>query len=154
MAELGGDISNKIYIRADSAFEGEVSVSGKELKLLSLFDGRTTIGAISRKMGMGISEMRPLLSKLLEFGLIGEVREKIEMLESKFLGYTAAQLSRITGPIAQVMVEDAVLEISGGTYNVPKSRASELIDMLGRQIPDEDQKREFIRSMLDKLREI
>jgi len=154
MADLKGDITNTIFIRANSAFEGEVSISGKALKLLSLLDGHTSIGVISRKMSMGLSDMRPLLSKLLEYGLIGEVREKIEMLEPEFLGYTAAQLSRITGPIAQVMVEDAVLEISGGSYELPKSQASELIDMLGRQIPDEDQRREFIKSMLKKLGEI
>jgi hypothetical protein len=52
------------------------------------------------------------------------------------------------------MVEDAVLEISGGTSNIPKRKAAELIALLGRQIPDESQRVGFIQNMLKKVRDI
>ena len=154
MSNLEGEISYKIYGKTDASFDGEVSVSGKMLKLLSLLDGQTNIAEISRKMDIGVSDMRMLLSKLLEYGLIEEVQENIQLLDYEFFGYTSRQLSKITGPIAQVMVEDAVKEISAGTYKVPIGRASEFIDMLGRQIPDEKRRSEFIRNVLEKLKEI
>lgn len=154
MADLKGEISYKIYGRTDVSFDGEVSVSGKMLKLLSLLDGKSNVAEISRKMNISVSDMRTHLSKLLEYGLIEELQENVQLLDYEFFGYTSRQLSKITGPIAQVMVEDAVEEISAGTYKVPVGRASEFIDMLGRQIPDEKQRSEFIRNMIEKLKEI
>ena len=154
MSNLQGDISNSIFKRKITGLKGEISLSGKALKLLTLLDGQTDIKTISRKMEISLSEIRPLLSKLIRHGIIEESQKKITMLDPQFLGYMAGQLSRITGPIAKVMVEDAVIEISGGSSGVPKNQASELVDALGRQIPNEKKKIEFIKNMLEKLKEL
>jgi len=154
MVNLSGDISNSIYKRSIANLHGNVLMSGKMLELLVLLDGRTNLRAVSQKMHLGISDVRPLLSKLLKYGIIEEVQHNIEVLDPQFLGYMAEQLSRIAGPIAQVMVEDAVLKISDGSSEVAQHQAAELIEMLGRQIPDETRRVEFIQNMLRKLRDM
>jgi hypothetical protein len=154
MSNLSGDISRSIFKRKITGLKGEITLSGKALKLLTFLDGQTDIRTISQIMKVSLSDMRPLLSKLLEHGIIEETRKNITMLDPQFLGYMAGQLSKITGPIAQLMVEDAVIEISGGSSEVPKAQASELVDALGRQIPDENQKIEFIKNMLEKLKDL
>jgi hypothetical protein len=154
MDDLSSDISNLIYRRTVAALKGQVSMSGKMLELLMLLDGRTDLRGVSQKMNIRLSDMRSYISKLKAYGVIEEVQERIAMLDPKFLGYMAGQLSTIAGPIAQVMVEDAVLEISGGTSNIPKNKAAELIELLGRQIPDESQRVGFIQNMLKKVRDI
>lgn len=154
MGDLSGDISNSIYRRTVAALKGQVSMSGKMLELLMLLDGRTNVRSISNKMNISMSDVRPYLSKLMEYGVIEEIQASIAMLDPKLFGYMVGQLSKITGPIAQVMVEDAVMEISNGTSEVPKNKAAELIEMLGRQIPDESQRVEFIKDILQKLRDV
>jgi hypothetical protein len=154
MGNLSSDISNLVYRRTVSALKGRVSMSGKMLELLMLLDGRTNLKMISKKMNIRMSDIRSLISKLITYGVIEEVQERIVMLDPKILGYMAGQLSRIAGPIAQVMVEDAVLEVSGGTSTIHKKQAAELIELLGRQIPDESQRVEFIQNMLQKVKNI
>jgi DNA-binding Lrp family transcriptional regulator len=154
MGNLTGDIANSIFRRTVSALKGQISMSGKMLELLMLLDGRTTLRVVSQKMNISMSDVRPYLSKLIEYGVIEEIQESIEILDPKILGYMAGQLSRITGPIAQVMVEDAVLDISGGSSDVPKNKAADLVEVLGRQIPDEKQRVEFIQNILQKLRDM
>lgn len=154
MSDLSHNISAKTFRRADTTLQGQISMSGKMLEVLMALDGRTALGEVARKLDLSISDLRPHLQKLLEYGLIEEVKENVVALDPGFYGYLTGHLSRIAGPIAGVMVEDAVLEIGNGSTDVPKNRAGELIELLGRQIPDEGQRVGFIKMMLSKLREL
>jgi hypothetical protein len=51
-------------------------------------------------------------------------------------------------------VEDASNEIDQESLGIPKKRAAELIDLLARQIPEENQRLLFIQSMMQKLKEL
>lgn len=154
MADLTGDISNKTFRRTDATPQGQVSIDGKTLEILLLLDGQTNLRGISQKAALNLSDLRPILTKLLENGLIEETHEQIPMLDPQFYSFMAAQLSQITGPIAKVIVEDAVLEIGDGSLEVAKNRADEVIDLVGRQIPDDKKRAEFIKNMLQKLQEM
>ena len=154
MSDLAHNISAKTFRKAKATLQGQVSMSGRMLEVLMALDGRTALGDIARKLDLSISDLRPHLQKLLEYNLIEEVSEPAAILDPGFYGYMSGHLSRIAGPIAGVMVEDAVLEIGNGSTDVPKNRAGELIELLGRQIPDEGRRVDFIKTMLLKLREL
>jgi DNA-binding Lrp family transcriptional regulator len=150
MGKWSDDISNSVFRRTVTSLSGQISMSTRMLDLLILLDGRNTIGEVSHKLNMSMSEMRPFLSKLQASGVIEEVQI---YLEPQFFGYLVGSLSRIAGPIARMMVEDAILDIAGGSGQVPQSRAGELIETLARQIPNQKQKTAFIQEMLGKLKE-
>jgi DNA-binding Lrp family transcriptional regulator len=154
MIDLSSDISAKIFRGTVAALKGQISMSGKLLEVLMALDGRTALKDVSQKLNMSMSDLRPQLKKLLEYGIIEEVEAAVDILDPQFFAFLSGNLSRIAGPIAGVMVEDAVLEIGNGSSEVPKNRAGELIEMLGRQIPDESQRVDFIKRMLMKLREL
>jgi predicted transcriptional regulator len=154
MNDLSSDISNTIFKRTINTLKGSVSLNIKMLELLMMLDGQTNIRQASEKMHISQADMRPLLSRLIECGLVVAIQENSETLDPRFFGYLVGQLSRVTGPIAQVMSEDAILEINSDLANFPKSRAPELIDLLGRRIPNETKKIEFVQKMLQKLREV
>jgi len=154
MTDLSSNISAKIFRKTVATLQGQISMSGKMLEVLMALDGNMTVGEVARRLGLSMSDLRPHLQKLLDHGVIEEVKEKVAVLDSRFYGYLSGHLSRIAGPIAGVMVEDAVLEIGNGTTNVPMSRAGELIELLGGQIPEERQRVDFIKNMLQKLREL
>jgi DNA-binding transcriptional ArsR family regulator len=154
MTDLSSNISSKIFRKTVATLQGQISMSGKMLEVLMALDGNMTIGEVSRKLNLSISDLRPHLHKLLAHGVIEEVKEQGAILDPQFFGYLSGHLSRIAGPIAGVMVEDAVLEVGNGTSEVPMNRAGELIELLGGQIPDERQRVDFIKSMLQKLQEL
>lgn len=153
MSDLSGNISKIIFRRTVAGLKGSVSVNGKMLEMLMAIDGRTNLGEVSRKTNMRLSEMRPLVSKLLDYDLIEKVHGRSEMIDPSFFGFMAGHLSKFAGPIAQMMVEDAVTEIGGEKMKVPLDSAAELIETVGQQVPDENERIEFIRSMLKKLEE-
>lgn len=145
------DFSSSIFRRTVSSLNGQIAMSGKMLDLLIMLDGRATVREVAQKMNISLTDIRPLLSKLVAYGV---VEEAVESIPPQFFGYMVAYLSRIAGPMAQVMVEDAVMDIGGSSSQVPKSRTGELIEMLARQIPNQKQKTAFIKEMLKKLQEI
>jgi hypothetical protein len=151
MANGSDDIANLVFQRTLTALNGQVVVNGRMLDLLILIDGRTTIREVSQKMKLGMTEMRTLLSKLIANGLVAEVERD---LDPQFLGFLVGRLSRVAGPIARMMVEDAVMEIGKGVFRVPMNRGKELVEMLGNQIPNSKQKAAFIREMNKRLSEL
>jgi DNA-binding Lrp family transcriptional regulator len=150
MVDRSDDISNTVFRRTLTSLQGRVAMSGRMLDLLILIDGRATVKEVSQKMNMSLTQLRPLISKLKASGVITET---LADLDSKFFGYLVARLSRIAGPIARMMVEEAVLEVGEGTFRVPKNRGLELVERLGDQIPNPKQKAAFIQESLKKLSE-
>ena len=150
MGNWSDDISSSVFRRAVTSLNGQVAMSGKMLDLLILLDGHTSVREVSQKMNISMSELRPLLSKLVSSGIVEEAQENID---PQFFGYLVGRLSRVAGPIARMMVEDAVFEMGGGTAQIPKRRGEELVEVLGRQIPNPKQKAAFIQEMIRKLNE-
>lgn len=145
------DLSNSIFRRTVTSINGQVAMSGRMLDLLIMLDGRATVGEVAQKMNISLTDIHPLLSKLVAYGV---VEEAVECIPPQFFGYMVGHLSRIAGPMAQFMVEDAVMDIGGGSSQLPKSRSGELIELLAGQIPNQKQKTAFIKEMLKRLREI
>jgi DNA-binding Lrp family transcriptional regulator len=148
MADRSDDISNTVFRRTLTSLQGQVAMSGRMLDLLILIDGHATVKEVSQKMNISPTQLHPLILKLKESGVIAETQAD---LDPKFFGYLVARLSRIAGPIARMMVEEAVLELGEGTLRVPKNRGPELVERLGDQIPNPKQKAAFIQETLKKL---
>ena len=149
---LSDDITTLVFRRAISVDLGNVSLDGQMLNILSKLDGRKNLGMISREIGTDMSEIRPVISKLLKLKLIEAAEEDIPVLDKDFFVFLTDQLSIITGPIAQVMVEDAIRDIAHGSSTIPVNRAAELIEMLSRQIPETEKRTSFIQTMLAKIK--
>ncbi len=149
---LSDNITTLVFRRAISVDSGDVSFDGQMLNVLSKLDGRKNLGMISREIGIDMSAMRSVISKLAKHKLIEAVKENIPVLDKAFFAFLTDQLSIITGPIAQVMVEDAIRDIAHGSSAIPVNRAAELIEMLSRQIPETEKRTSFIQTMLARIK--
>ena len=63
---LSDDITTFIFKRAISVDSGDVSLDGQMLNILSKLDGRKNLGTIYREIGIYMSAMRPVVSKLVK----------------------------------------------------------------------------------------
>jgi hypothetical protein len=69
------------------------------------------------------------------------------------MDYLKAQLSVATGPIAEVLIEDATEDLGARPSEIPRHQVAELIDILSRQIPREEKRVAFQQAMLEKIKE-
>lgn len=148
---LHGDISTMVFKTEIKSESSSVSLDINTLRVLTKLDGRQQLGLIAQKLGMNMTTIRAAISRLMELKLVQTVEENIPMLDSNFFDFLTDWLSLTIGPIAQIMVADAVREIGHGAPQIPKSRGAELIELLARQI---SQKEHFIRAAMEKLTEI
>jgi len=151
MGILSGDITALVFRPVIDGSSGQIPLDGQMLNVLSALDGRKNLGIISRTVGMNMTDIRVVISKLLGLHLIEAVEETSPVLDRDFYAFLTEQLALVTGPIAPIMVEDAVNLISQGASGIPRTRAAELLELLVRQIPEKTKKTDFIEAITKKI---
>ena len=151
MDTLSGNISKLIFKVNIVDDLKDFVLSGRMLKVLMVMDGKKSVAVIARILKMDLATIRPAISTLAELQLIRFSDDAMPMLDGAFFDFLKEQLSMVTGPIAQVLFEDAIDDL-GGSAGIPKNRTAELIELLARQISDEEQKSTFIKLVMQKTR--
>ncbi|KPJ76670.1 MAG: hypothetical protein AMJ54_10765 [Deltaproteobacteria bacterium SG8_13] len=153
MVDLTGDISRRVYRQVLKNDAGDISVDGRLLGVFLQLDGKKELGAIARKAGLQLPEIRGAVSRLLDLGLIEAVERPEEFLDQDFLDYVSRQLAVAVGPIADVLVEDHISDSGFQFSQVPVSQAAVLVDALAREIQREEKMKVFKINMVKKMRE-
>ena len=148
-----GEISTLLFKRLLRDDLGDFSLDRMMLTVFMELDGQTNLGAVAKKVGLNMSSMREVISKLLKLNLIEKVEDKIRLLDNDFIEYLFAQFSLAVGPIAQVLIEDEVYDLGFDLSGFPPQRVAELIDRLTREIRREEKKALFKRNIINKIRE-
>jgi len=147
------EILTTVFKRVTRENMGEFSLDAHMLEILMELDGKKKPDAIAQKTGMKIEMMRDIISKLLKLKLIEPVADTIPVLEKDFLEYLISELALAIGPIAEILVEDAMGDLGHNAMRFPSHRAAELVDLLARQIEREETRKEFKHNLVKKLRE-
>jgi hypothetical protein len=154
MDMLPNEISDAVFRRVTRRDPGEFSLDGQMLNVLVELDGRKNIAVVSKKTGLPLTTLKDIISRLLEVKLIEPVDDGIELLDRGFFDYFNVQLSLATGPIAEILIEDAVSDLGFNSSSFPSHHAAELVDMLARQVRREKKRTSFQRAMVLKIREL
>ncbi|MCD6295994.1 MAG: hypothetical protein J7M30_02450 [Deltaproteobacteria bacterium] len=147
-----GEISFMVFRRVSRADAGEFSLDGQMLNVLMELDGRKSLVVVAKNTALSMGVIRRVVSKLIELNLVEPVEEAVSVLGNDFFDYLNEQLSLATGPIADVLIEDAVDDMGFAPGRIPRHRAAELIDILARQIPREEKRIAFQQAMIEKIR--
>ena len=143
-----------VFRRVTRDDAGEFSLDGQMLSVLMEFDGRKNLAVVAKNTALSMGVIRRLVSKLFELNLIEPVDEAVSVLGDDFFDYLNEQLSLATGPIADVLIEDAVNDMGMTFSQTPRHRAAELIDILARQIPREEKRMAFQQAMIEMIKGI
>jgi hypothetical protein len=103
---------------------------------------------------MGNATFNKALSKLLDQGLIGQVKKDIPVLDQSFIETLRINLSIAIGPMAEILIEDMAAEMELTPSEIPINQAAELIANLSLEVPDEENRMQFKKSMLAILNKI
>jgi len=148
-----GDISAMVFRRVVREDAAEYSFDAQMLTLFMELDGKKSLAAISKKTGLKMSTLREAASKLLKIKLIESVAEAISVVDADFMDTLKRELSLAIGPLASILIEDAVNDLGQSLNRFPTRRAAELVESLSREIQREDKRTAFKQNMVRKMRE-
>jgi len=129
----------------------EIAMDRDMIRLLIAIDEDKDISQVAGEAGMNLPSLRETLSKLLNLGLIEPIEKAVACLDTKFINTCKVMLSKAVGPMAAFLIEDTIAELGLSTSKIPVYRAAELISVLAREVPEDDKRIQFQKSMIDMI---
>jgi len=148
-----GNILALVFRRVVKENIGEISLDSSMLRVLMELDGKRNLSEIAKKTKVNMSEIRKVVSKLLQLKLVEPVQVTVPVLDEDFFEYLQAKLSLALGPIAEVIIEDALNDLGHKRSQFPSHRAAELVDLVAREIQRDEKKGPFKQDMVNKIKE-
>jgi hypothetical protein len=148
---FSGDISPRVFKLAVRNEPGEITLDKQMLRIITELDGKKNVGTIARNIGMELREVKEIISRLLKNNIIALVDEPIPSLKGDFFVYLTDQLSAATGPMAEVLIEDAVASLGYDRSSFPKHQVQDLIELLARKIFREEKRATFKLNLFKKI---
>ena len=148
---LLGDISYLVFKLTVINEGGELTLDAQMFRVISELDGKKTIGTIAKNMGIDVKTMREIIRRLLDLEVIVPADGAIPMLKEDFFGYLTDQLSLAIGPMAELLIEDALATLGYDRNQFPIHRAEELIDLLAQKIYREEKRSVFKQNLIKKI---
>jgi hypothetical protein len=132
-------------IRADA---GQVSLDSLTLSFFVEVDGEKTAAEIGGICGFTQTQLKQVVEQLLTLKLIETKPAAANVVDEQFMTLLQQHLSRAIGPIAAVIIEDAVTDLGCSIDSVPARQAPELVELLAREIQREEQRIDFKQNMV------
>jgi len=148
---LSGDISSLIFQLSVKNEPGEVTLDKEMLAVIQELDGKKTIGMVAKNMGLELDKLKRIIGKLLTHGIIAPTSQSMQVMKEDFFVYITDQLSLATGPMAEVLIDEAVANLGYTLSNFPKHRVQELIDLLAPRIFREEKRAVFKQNLYKKI---
>ncbi len=146
------DLAKMFFRKVTPADSNEIRLNADMIRLLMVIDENKDLLQISNEVGMDISMLNQILSKLLKLKLIEPVEKKNRFLSKKFLEDLRLNLSQAIGPMAQILIEDTVAEMELKMFEIPWHQAAELISNIAREVPEENNQVEFKKAMIEVMK--
>ncbi len=150
-SKTGAGVYYRKRIRKDLP---SVSLNADMIRLLLVIDERKSLYQISAEAQMDAATFKRTMGSLLEQGLIEPVQRETLPLDHTFLHVMRLNLSRVIGPMAEILIDDVVAEMGLNSARIPADQAAEIINRLAREIPDESGQIQFKKSMIPILNKV
>jgi DNA-binding Lrp family transcriptional regulator len=135
----------------------EVTLRATEWAVITQVDGQKTIGQIAKILALTEDEALEMFYGLYQKGLIEIVSTDIHkdaIVSGKFFQRMLDELTKIIGPVAPFVLEEALWEINAAKESFRTERVPELVEILSDEITDSQKKVRFQQVMLELIREL
>ena len=148
---LSGDISPLVFQLSVKNEPGEVTLDKEMLVVIRELDGKKSIGMVARNIGLELGKIKEIIAKLLTHGIIALVNQSMPMMKEDFFIYLTDELSKATGPMAEVLIDEAIASLDCTQSLFPRHRVQELIDLLAPKIFREEKRTAFKENLYKKI---
>lgn len=153
MAISADELSVLVFRRTPNHDLGEFSLDSAMLSLLMELDGENSLGTVAQKVGLDLNTMKTVITKLYRLKLVEPVKSAVSFVDQEFLAYLRKELTLAIGPLAGVLIEDAIGDMGYREERFPSHRAAELVELLARDISREEKKNQFKMNMVKVLKQ-
>lgn len=139
-------------VRKDSQ---TVSLDADMIRVLLAVDESKNIQRLAAELEMGEAALKQNITRLIAQGLVEPVdKQRHPALDRSFLQTLRMNLSRVVGPMAEILLEDWVAEMHINPTSIPLDLAAELVNHLAHEIPEESGRLQFKKSMIPILNKV
>lgn len=146
------EMAHMVFKQAIAQELSQFKCTSHMLTLLVHLDGKSNLTAVAKKAGMSIKDAVAAASQLSAINSIEATNNGNAFLDADFLKYLMGQLSAAVGPIAEILVEDAVNDLGHTLEAVPAFKAADLVELLAKDIKKEDKRMAFKQSMIARIK--
>jgi len=150
-SKTGAGVYYRKRIRRDLQ---SVSLNADMIRLLLVIDEHKSLYQISAEAEMDAATFKRTLGRLLEQGLVEPVQRDALPLDRTFLHAMRLNLSRLIGPMAEILIDEVMAEMGLSPSKIPSDQAAEIINRLALEIPDEPSRIQFKKSMIPILNKV
>ena len=121
----------------------EMSSFFNQSEILATVEGQNN-SAVFRKGESKTGQENPAATRFTGPTATSEVTDAtLGAVPPNFFNHVTRELSEFFGPMASVIIHDHVLSLGESTGKFPKARVPELLEIVSREIPDENVKNSF-----------
>ncbi len=150
-----------IVFKMTSGSPKEISLNALEWNVLRHINGKESVKDIAEKVELNMLDVCKVFVKLYNAGLIEVAGESIEEKPAAASGvdpYIFAKISQrlaeVVGPLAEIIVEDAIKELGEDKFSFPKEKLPDLVDVLSKEVSDPQKLIEFQKDMLNLIKNV
>jgi hypothetical protein len=137
---------------------GEVSLKPEAWRILAYVNGERTLAEIARQSGIDESTANAIAHNLLQANILeivsGNLVAQSPYVAPSFFDQIARELARSIGPLARLIVNEAIVALGEQPTQFPRERIADLIERLSEEIPDPDRRLRFQQVMLELIRQL
>lgn len=146
------EMAHMVFKHVASQELSQFNCTSHMLTLLVHLNGELNLTAAAKKAGLSIKDAVAAATELAAIKVIEVTKNGNAYLDMDFISYLAGQLSTAVGPIAEILVEDAVKDLGHALESVPVFKAADLVEMLAKDIKKEDKRVAFKQSMIARIK--
>ncbi len=149
---------HNIFALAGGTAGGKVNLEAREWEILSQVNGSRTVGEIMEITGKDEYSVAKVLFQLHSAGLVKKLDKPLNpataTVEKKILETVEQKLTNIIGPMASIIIDEAVDELGVTLDAFPQNKIAAFIERISLDIKNEEQRLNFSQMMLDLLKNL
>jgi hypothetical protein len=146
---------NAVFRISVQSHSEDKNIKGDEWNVLAMTNGSRTVLEVAKALGWDEFKTSKVMFQLIETGLLekGEDRgaPSKKFLERSFFQRVENELKKVIGPVAPFIIDDHLAELGGARDSFPQDQALPLVEALSEDIPNDQKKKEFKRTVMEFL---
>jgi DNA-binding Lrp family transcriptional regulator len=151
-------LSQTIFKLSTSELSGEINLKPEVWRVLSQVNGVRTLGEIAQAVGMSPETASQIAETLLQTRILEVAGEGAALAQATvngaFFDSIALELARAMGPMARLVIKDAVGALGETQESFPRERLADLIENVSEEIRDPNKRVRFQQVMLEAIRKL
>ena len=141
------ELSEMTFKQSENVNISDLSLSVKMLNIFWAMDGTRDFKTVAREDAYDLEELAANVQTLMRMGLLEANQVMSGFVDKQTLDILTQNLSRAIGPVADILVEDAISDLGFSLSSLPNHKLEQLVDHLAQEIGDVESSERFKSSI-------